>query len=53
MASDRRRRPPRSARWPITGAVSAITSPASAIEIDSQVAAENGPSRSAPTESVR
>src|SRR5690625_3644457 len=53
MARDRRRRPPRSARWPITGAVSAMTSPATAMEIESHVAAENGPSRSAPTESVR
>ena len=52
-ANDRRRRPPRSARCPITGAVSAMTRPASAIAIDSHVAAENGSARSFPTESVR
>ena len=52
-ASDRRRRPPRSARCPMTGAVSAMTRPASAIDMDSHVAAEYGSSRSLPTESVR
>ena len=52
-ASDRLRRPPRSARCPMTGAVSAMTRPASAMAIDSHVAAENGSSRSFPTESVR
>ena len=37
----------------VADAVLAMTSPATATEIDSHVAADSGPSRSAPTESVR
>ena len=48
------RRPPASARWPITGASSAISSPAAASEMLSQVAPDRAPGGApAATSSVR
>ncbi len=49
MARLRRRWPPASARWPVTGAISAISSPAAALEMPSQVFAVSPPGSASPT----
>ena len=49
----RSRRPLRSALCPSTGAITAISSPAAAVDQASQLFADTSPGRSAPTASVR
>ena len=49
MARLRLRCPLASERWPVTGAISAISRPAAAVEIPSQVFAVNPPGVASPT----
>ena len=49
MARLRLRWPPASARWPVTGAIRAISSPAAALEMPSQVLALSPPGSASPT----